>query len=143
MLILYLIYSAILLTVSYIDVRQGIIPNKFIYPAIAFALVAMFYSPGWQSALLGGVVGTIFLIIPVILYGPERAGIGDVKLCLFLGLILGFPSLVYALIISFVVAAIFALVGIASGKLNRKSTIPFAPFLTLGALVCFVLHFAA
>jgi prepilin signal peptidase PulO-like enzyme (type II secretory pathway) len=103
----------------------------------------MFYSPGWRSALLGGLVGATFLIIPVLVYGSERAGIGDGKLGLFVGLVLGFPRVIYAFIISFIVAAIFAVIGIASGKLNRKSTIPFAPFLASGTLVCFVLHFAA
>jgi leader peptidase (prepilin peptidase)/N-methyltransferase len=133
----YLAYTLSLLTISYIDFRQHRIPNKIIYPLISIALGAMFHFPGWQRGLLGGVVSALCLLIPVLIYGPERAGMGDVKLAFFVGLILGFSiSLYWALMIAFTAAAITGFIGILLGKLNRKSLLPFGPYLALGTIAC-------
>lgn len=131
----HVLYSAVLLTVSYTDIRRGIVPNQIMYPALLLAMAGMFRAPGWRSRALGGLVGMVVFIIPILFYGLERAGMGDVKLALFIGLIVGFPTVIYALTITFFSGAIVGLVGIGLGKLTRRSTIPFAPFLALGALV--------
>lgn len=132
---LNVIYIIVLIAVSYTDLRWGKVLNKIIYPAIVLALLAMFYSPGWRSALTGGLVGAVTFIVPIFFYGLERAGMGDVKLALFIGLILGFPKIIYAFLISFLAGIIIGFIGILMGRLNRKSTMPFAPFLALGAVV--------
>lgn len=130
----HIVYSLILLAVSYTDIRRGIVPNKIMYPALLLAVAGMFRSPGWRSGVLGGIIGMAIFIIPILIYGLERAGMGDVKLALFIGLILGFPAVIYALMIAFFSGAFVGLVGIALGKLDRRSTIPFGPFLALGGL---------
>ena len=137
--VLMLAYVLVLIAVSYWDIRQNRIPNRIIYPAIAVALLAMWYAPGWRSALVGGLVGMVPMIIPVFIYGPDRAGIGDVKLALFIGLILGFPSVLLALFIAFALATVAGIIGVASKRLTWKSSIPLGPYLAAGAIVCLLL----
>ena len=137
---LNVLYASVLIVISWYDIRERRIPNKLIYPALLLALVMMFYTPGWQQGLLGGAFSAMIFIVPILLYGVERAGVGDVKLALFIGLILGFPSVLYALFLAFLSAACLALVGLAARRLSRNSLIPFAPFLSFGAIVCLFLR---
>jgi prepilin signal peptidase PulO-like enzyme (type II secretory pathway) len=39
-----------------------------------------------------------------------------------------------SLLLAFLVAALFVVVGLAVGRLSRKQLIPFGPFLALGAI---------
>jgi leader peptidase (prepilin peptidase)/N-methyltransferase len=133
-LALYLVYGVLLIVVAYYDIRERRVPNVIAYPAILFALGAMWAAPpGWRSALLGALVSAAVMLVPVIVYGVQRAGIGDVKLALFIGLILGFsPALFWAALIAFACAAIVGLIGIVLGKLTFKSALAFGPFMALG-----------
>jgi prepilin signal peptidase PulO-like enzyme (type II secretory pathway) len=134
--VFYVAYIFVLIAVAYSDFRERRIPNRIIYPAILVALGAMFHLPGWGSALLGGAVAALVFIVPVFIYGPERAGIGDVKLAFFIGLIFGFSMTLYwALLVGFGSAALVGLVGILLRKMSRKSLLPFGSFLALGAIV--------
>ena len=135
----YVAYIVVLIAVAYSDLRERIIPNRIIYPAILVALGAMFHFPGWGRALLGGAVAALVFIIPVFIYGPERAGIGDVKLAFFIGLIFGFSlALYWALLVGLGAAALVGLVGIFLRKMSRKSLLPFGSFLALGAIAFLV-----
>jgi prepilin signal peptidase PulO-like enzyme (type II secretory pathway) len=138
--VFYLAYLVALIAVAYSDLRERRIPNRIIYPAILVALGAMFRFPGWGSALLGGAVAALVFIVPVFIYGPERAGIGDVKLAFFIGLIFGFSMTLYwALLVGFGSAALVGLVGILLRKMSRKSLLPFGSFLALGAVAFLIL----
>lgn len=134
--VFYVAYIVVLIAVAYSDFRERRIPNRIIYPAILAALGAMFRFPGWGSALLGGAVAALVFIVPVFIYGPERAGIGDVKLAFFIGLIFGFSTTLYwALLVGFGSAALVGVVGILLRKMSRKSLLPFGSFMALGAIV--------
>lgn len=135
-------YALVMAVVSYIDLRERRLPNRIMYPSIAFALGAAGIAPGWLSGLAGGASAALVLIIPVLIYGPERAGIGDVKLALFIGLVLGFsPALFQALFLGFASAALVGVVGILLGRLHLRSLLPFGPFLSLGAIVALLQYF--
>ena len=138
-LLLRLFYTIVLIAAAFFDLRERRIPNKVIAPALLLALVTMFYSPGWRPALTGGLLAASIFMVPVILLGPQKAGMGDVKLALFIGLILGVPLVLCALLLTFLAAALVVIGGLVSRRLHRHSTIPFAPFLASGALVCLFL----
>jgi prepilin signal peptidase PulO-like enzyme (type II secretory pathway) len=139
--VFYLLYIVVLVAVSYKDLRERRIPNLIIYPAIVVALGAMFRFPGWQTALAGGLAAGVLFIVPVFIFGPARAGLGDVKLAFFIGLILGFSyALYWALFIAFAAGTLVGVVGILRGALSRKSLLPFGPFLALGAAVILVIR---
>jgi leader peptidase (prepilin peptidase)/N-methyltransferase len=139
--VFYVAYIVVLIAVAYSDFRERRIPNCIIYPAILVALGAMFRFPGWGSALLGGAVAALVFIVPVFIYGPERAGMGDVKLAFFIGLIFGFDwPLYWALLVGFGSAALVGLVGILLRKMSRKSLLPFGSFLSLGAIALLIVQ---
>jgi len=89
---------------------------------------------GWGDAILAIFLGMI-LGWPLAFITHEKAmGWGDAILALFLGMILGWPEALIALIIAFLSGGFISLILIALKKKTFHSYIPFAPFLTLGAL---------
>lgn len=83
------------------------------------------------SALFGS--GLFFLI-----WAGSRGramGFGDVKLVLVMGLILGWPLLLFALYIAFLTGAMAGVILILTGRKKMRSTISFGPFLILGLLI--------
>lgn len=86
------------------------------------------------SLLTGFAIGAFFYSLILITRGKGMGG-GDVKLGAFLGIMLGFPSALFALIISFLTGAVFSIGLILTGKKHFGQTIPFGPFLVLGSLI--------
>lgn len=82
----------------------------------------------------GLVIGLFFLSLVVLTKGRGMGG-GDVKLGGFLGLALGFPQGLVAVMLAFFAGAVVGLGLIIGGKKRFGQTIPFGPFLSLGGLV--------
>ncbi len=80
------------------------------------------------------IIGGFFWGLIIITRGKGMGG-GDVKLGAFMGLMLGFPQSLIALILSFLTGAIFSMILIIFGKKHFGQTIPFGPFLVIGSLV--------
>lgn len=89
--------------------------------------------PLFGSLAMGFLIGAFFLTLIIITKGKGMGG-GDVKLGAFLGLVLGFPNALVALMLAFLSGAIVSVVLILFGKKHFGETIPFGPFLVLGSL---------
>jgi leader peptidase (prepilin peptidase) / N-methyltransferase len=127
-------FCAVLVTLSAIDLRHRIVPNRIVLPAAALVLVAhtaIDPSPAWALGALGGAG---FLFAAALAY-PKGLGMGDVKLALLLGAMLG-ASVSVALFLGFLLSLVPAVVLFARhGRAARKMAVPLVPFLALGALV--------
>jgi prepilin signal peptidase PulO-like enzyme (type II secretory pathway) len=62
-------------------------------------------------------------------------GLGDVKLAALIGLVVGFPSILLALFLSFVVGGAVGAAGLLARRIGTKDALPFAPFLAMGGMV--------
>jgi leader peptidase (prepilin peptidase)/N-methyltransferase len=129
---------ATLVLLAAIDLEHRVLPNAIVLPAVpvALALAAL-----WQPhkvpihLLAGAVFGGVFLLIALVY--PRGMGMGDVKLALLIGIALG-SATVGAVVVTSVASFVGALVVLARGGLAaRKGTIPFGPYLALGAIVAF------
>jgi leader peptidase (prepilin peptidase)/N-methyltransferase len=132
--------AAVLVVLSAIDLERGIIPNRIVLPAAALALimqVALFPDRAAEWAL-AGVLGAAVFGVPH-LFRRDWVGMGDVKLVLFIGVVLG-SSVVDAVALAFLCVFPVALLMLARhGLAARKATIPLGPFLSLGALIVLLL----
>ena len=136
--------AATLVVLSAIDIERGIIPNRIVLPAAAVVLVvqiALFPGQALEWALAAILAALVFAIPPLL--GRAWMGMGDAKLALLLGATLGW-GVVGAVLVAFLCTFPVALaVLIRHGMAARGSTIPFGPFMSLGALiVLFVPHLA-
>lgn len=127
-------FCVVLVVISAIDLEHRIVPNRIVVPAAAVALVAQLVrepSVEWPLAALGA---SFFLFVAAVAY-PRGMGMGDVKLALLLGAVLGW-SVAAGLMIGMIAALGPAIVLFARhGSAARRVAIPFAPFLAFGAVV--------
>ena len=116
------------------DIERRIVPNRVVLPAAAVVLVVdtvWHPSPVWAIGALGAAG---FLFVALLAY-PRGMGMGDVKLALLIGALLGRTTPV-GLMLGMFLALVPSLVLFARhGGGARKMAIPFAPFLALGAVI--------
>jgi leader peptidase (prepilin peptidase)/N-methyltransferase len=98
---------------------------------VLLAQTALHPSPEWTLGALGA---SGFLFVAALAY-PAGMGMGDVKLALLLGAMLGRVVSVGLMLGMFaaLVPSVYLLA--RHGSAARKMGIPFAPFLALGALI--------
>ncbi|HEY7019423.1 MAG TPA: prepilin peptidase [Gaiellaceae bacterium] len=127
-------FCVVLVVLSAIDLTHRIVPNRIVLPAACIVLVAqtaLYPSPEWLLAALGA---SGFLLAAALAY-PAGMGMGDVKLALLLGAMLG-RLVAVGLMVGMVAALVPSVILLARhGSAARKMGIPFAPFLALGALI--------
>ena len=133
-------YAATLLYLVYTDLRERRIPNRVVIPAAAVAFVESVLSGTWRSDIPSGILAATLFLIPIIVYGPAKSGVGDVKLALFIGLWVGYPAIVGAILVAAIAISVLALVTWIFRKFDRKATVPMAPFLALGTFTMLTLY---
>ena len=146
--LLFLTY--ILIIVFFIDLDHQIIPNELVIAGLIGGVALFIYNlflpfqiysdQSWWNPLLGLVVGSGFLIVvsligSAIYKSGDVMGMGDVKLLAPIGLFLGWRMTLLALYISVILGGTSSLMLIFLGKANRKSMIPFGPFIVIGVFV--------
>ena len=89
------------------------------------------------AKILGAVFGGIFFAALIAITSGKGMGMGDFKLAIPLGLLFGWPDVLFVLVFAFVIGAFVGLFAIARGKNSMKGTLPFGPFLALGAATVF------
>lgn len=138
-LIVMAAYCSFLLLIAVVDLRHRLILNVLIYPAAVVALLLRFVPPGKDAltTLLGGAVGLTFFSL-VALMRRGGMGAGDVKLAALIGLMVGFPQVVWALTLGILAGGIAALFLFLTHLRELKSYMPYAPFLCLGAAITLV-----
>jgi len=140
--IFYLSLIYILITISFIDLEHMIIPDGLVLAAALLGLMALIFNIlpiSWMESvygalLYGGVLAGVGYMGKRV-YKMDALGGGDVKLAGVLGLYLGWEMSMISLLLAFLVAALFVVVGLSVGRLSRKQLIPFGPFLALGAIM--------
>lgn len=94
------------------------------------------------AGLIGLAVGFLFFLLVKILARviakQEALGMGDVFLLGIAGLLLGWQSLILAILIASVCGAIIEVSLIALKKKNRESEIAFGPYLVLGIFIAYL-----
>ncbi|MBI2030994.1 MAG: prepilin peptidase [Candidatus Levybacteria bacterium] len=140
----YLTLISSLIIVFFTDLKYGIIPDKIIFPAavisIIYHLSFTIYPNGQLSiinGLLSGFGAFLFFLALYLITRGRGMGFGDVKLVFLLGIFLGFPKIISALYLSFLLGAFVGLILILLKKKRffKGETIPFGPFLVLGSII--------
>jgi leader peptidase (prepilin peptidase) / N-methyltransferase len=146
-----IVYAAIFIVIFGIDLEQELILNVVVFPAMILAFAFSFFWGGFQefwpkvgpgfvlSALMGGAVGFVLMLLPYALTRGRGMGYGDVKLAAFIGLMSGFPLVVVALLVGIIAGGLVAVFLLLSRVVkNRKTAIPYGPFLAIGAMVALI-----
>jgi prepilin signal peptidase PulO-like enzyme (type II secretory pathway) len=155
--VLWIAVFSLLLIMSAIDLRLGLIPDELsaILLLIGLGLAAL-WATGGIGSLLGPFAGFLGLPSPlwlnriagagfaVLIFGGlwlltrgRGMGMGDVKLALPLGVLFGWPDSVAVAVGAFVIGAVVGVAAILFKGKTMKSAIPFGPFLAISAIIVF------
>ncbi|GAC1651102.1 MAG: hypothetical protein NVS9B15_11090 [Acidobacteriaceae bacterium] len=133
-------YSAILLTIAYIDLDHRLVLNRLSYPGILAALAASWVWPGvgLVDALLGAIIAlAVFGVFELI--GKGRLGTGDTKLAILIGAMRGLHGVLGALCLGVVLGGLGGLFHLVALRRGRKQYMAYAPYLSAGAVLSFFL----
>ena len=131
------IFSCFLIVIFVYDFKCFLIPDKIIYPAIFLSFLYNLLDIRYLIFNVFPVTlcAFLFFLIIFLISRGKWMGFGDVKLVIFLGLLLGFPGILVALFLAFFIGAIIGIGLMIFEKKNLKSEVPFAPFLIIGTLI--------
>ena len=144
LLIAFLFLAAATIALALIDVDSHTLPNQILIPIFVVGTVLL-VADGVASRQYGAILrallamlllGLFYLVLNLIY--PEGMGMGDVKLAGPLGLFLGYLSwgiLLVGALSAFLLGGLFSLGLVIFRGANRKSGIPFGPWMLTGAWI--------
>ena len=138
---------SLLLVIAVYDIKHKIIPDVLSLSLGIFSFLGLFlfnsagfypHVPSILELSSGLIIATPFAFFWLVSKG-RWMGLGDAKLAIGLGWLLGLSRALSGLVLAFWIGAVIGLVLIIfSKKHGMKSEIPFAPFLVLGTLLAFL-----
>jgi len=140
---------SLLIVISVYDMRHKIIPDKLVYIYAVIALFSIFVNqtgmgsffitPPLMSVLSGPLFALPFALLWLVSRG-RWMGLGDAKLTLGLGWMLGPLATLAMITLSFWIGAVvgLALMFFSRRKIGMKTEIPFAPFLIISTFIIFI-----
>jgi prepilin signal peptidase PulO-like enzyme (type II secretory pathway) len=140
MTFIYVVTACLLLVITVYDIKHKIIPDRFVYTFDAVALVSLFvggsswwHVPGIWSLVSGPLLALPFALVWLISKGTWM-GLGDAKLVLGIGWLLGIGNGINALILAFWIAAAVSVIWllVTYRRFKPRTEIPFGPYLILG-----------
>jgi leader peptidase (prepilin peptidase) / N-methyltransferase len=124
------------------DLDQKLLPDVLTFPLVPVALLAFVLAINpfvrGPNELLVAVIAAVAIPLGLFLlslpFGPGAIGMGDLKLLLGVGLLVGASRLLLGLVIGALLAAATILVLIVIRRISLRSYVPYGPFLILGSL---------
>ncbi len=148
-IVLYMFIFSLLIVISVYDLRHKIIPDRLVAVFIIVSFLSIFINsspfgslfavPNYTALIAGPVLALPFALLWLFSKG-RLMGLGDGKLVLGIGWLLGLSSGIAMVILSFWIGTVISLIVmfLSKNKMSMKSEIPFAPFLIASALVVFL-----
>ena len=137
------IAMGILVPIAVIDFKYQIIPNKLLLIGLVFGVVTIALQVVKASDYVVSVLGNAFIgmiagggiFFLASVFVRNGIGAGDIKMFLFLGLLVAFRGIFNVLLYSMVVSAITAIILVICKKKTMKDELPLAPFTLIGVVI--------
>ena len=141
----YLWFVAVTVTLTLTDLDTKLIPNRILGPGTLVGLVLLLGGAIIENGpivrpLAGGAVYFVLLLV-LALIARGGFGFGDVKLAFLLGLFTAYQSwetLIVAMFAAFLLGGLVSAILVAFRIRSRKDSIPFGPYLVVGAYLAIV-----
>jgi len=114
-----------------IDLETFLLPDKYV---VLLAIFTILYLTATQTtslnfSLTGAAIGAGFLGLLWLITKGQGIGLGDAKLMVPVGILLGPSGVIIHLFISFTAGATIAILLLATKRATPKTAIPFGPYL--------------
>jgi len=138
--LIYYVYIAALLVITFIDIDHQIIPDVISLPGIPIFFLASFglsqinYLDSLIGILAGG--GSLFLVAWTysLITKKEGMGGGDIKLLAMIGAAIGWKGVLFTIFVASAVGTLSGLLVMLKSRKGMKLAIPFGPFLAIGGI---------
>lgn len=138
------LYIAVLLLIIVTDLEHRLIFNVVTYPMTAVAIVGAYFVTPDENTIRLAVVGALvgFLTFGALyglanlLYGRDRVplGMGDVKLAMMMGAMLGFHRIFFALFWGIMLGGVITLLLLLTRRVDRTMALPYGQYLALSGI---------
>lgn len=126
----------VLIFIFVYDLKYWLVEDKIVLPAALIIFIINFFSGySFLNLALAGIIGIGFFTLQYLITQGKGIGAGDLRIGLFIGLGLGWPEILIALSISYLIGSLVALFFLISGRKKMTSRIPLGPFLSLGTII--------
>ncbi|MEE8384783.1 MAG: A24 family peptidase, partial [Dehalococcoidia bacterium] len=129
-------FATVFLALTFTDLERRLISNRVVYPSL---LLAAAFSWAWPDhsvlEIFGGGAAALVMTSVMFILGRGALGLGDVKMSLLMGLVVGLPSVIVGVFIGTLAAGAFILPLMILRVLNRRDYIAYGPFIAIGAVV--------
>ncbi len=111
------------------------------FDSVTLPMVAIAFAINWTlgydplKLLLAAVIGAGFFLLQYVVSKGKWVGGGDIRIGAMMGAMLGFPGVVAALFLSYVMGAAVALPLLAMKKTSWSSQLAFGTFLSVATVV--------
>ena len=144
----YLAVGLLGVAMAYIDLRTQLLPDWLTLTALgaggAWLTVAAALTDSWgaygRAWAAAGACLAFYLLLALL--RPADLGLGDVKLSVSLGLVLGWAgwaAVVSGVFLAFLVGGVVGIALLAVGRAGRRTSLPFGPPMLVGALLALLL----
>lgn len=127
----------VLIFIFIYDLRYKEIHDAVMLPGIVWAVLASWNKGDLRMSLIGAAIGLSFFGLQYLLSRGRWIGAGDLRIGVFIGLLLGWKGTLVALFFSYVLGSIFGIGLLISKRANANTAVPLGPFLVLGTLLTF------
>ncbi len=135
----FAVFGCFALAMFATDAKFGVLPDHLtVSGAVAVGVLNLFRDVSWAGLAISALGAAGFFWFQRLVSRGRWVGEGDVRLGAWLGLGLGWPGVLTALLLAYVAGALAGLGLIASSRATWQSQIPFGTFLTAAAVVAFV-----
>jgi len=130
------LFVSILVIIFIYDLRWYIIPDIITLPAMALVLLVNLYlGVGWLNLLLAAGIGGGFFGLQYLVSRGRWIGGGDIRLGVLMGIILGYPQIITALMLAYISGSAIGVALLTARKKQWSSQIPFGTFLSAATVI--------
>ncbi|MFH0951648.1 MAG: prepilin peptidase [Patescibacteria group bacterium] len=134
----YCLWTAILIVIFVYDLKHQLILDRVTIPAgFIIFITAFFLDANFVNLLLAGIIGGSFFLIQYLSTKGRWVGGGDIRLGVLMGLMLGWPKVLLAIAVAYIIGAFVGMILLLTKRKKMDSHIPFGTFLTLATYLIF------
>ncbi len=132
----WFVLTAWLVIIFVYDLKYYLILDIVVIPAIILAFIFN-YVLGFEvlNLLLAGLVGGGFFLAQFLVSKGKWIGGGDIRLGFLMGILLGWPHILTALFVAYILGSLISIVLLFGNKKHLTDKIPFGTFLSVATFV--------
>ncbi len=131
----YALNGIFLIGIFFHDLQYTNIPDIFLWPFMGISLISslVMKNVDFPNLIIAVALAALFFGGQRLLSKGQWLGEGDVYVGIGMALLFGWKLLIVAIVLTYVLGAIISILLLMLKKVERKSKIPFAPFMVFGS----------